>query len=112
MDEAIKISKKDMRDYTKFSGLGSCGPVSVILRDKNKGQIEIGMFGPEGDYLKSFTHYWIRTRQGKIIDLCNPDKNKKGWTYWDITKLKKNEWPDAIWSKDDVEWWRGKIKGI
>ena len=102
------ILKKDYDEYERKMGLGPCGPISYVLREKGYGDIYTGFIGKKGDYMGSYPHFWIQ-KGGKIIDLQRELFKDKG-DYWEIEKLKKNEKPDPmIWGKEDYDFWRERI---
>ena len=72
----FKIKEKDLLEYQNKTGVGPCLPVAVVFREKGYGHIEFGQYGKKEDYLRSFPHYWIRTRDNKILDHTNPDISK------------------------------------
>ena len=102
------VKTTDIEKYMNKFGIGSCAPVSYVLREMGYGEIETGLFGKKGDYITSFPHYWIRTKKGKMLDLTLPS-DARG-VYWEIEKIRNNEEPDPnLYGKDDYAWWRNKI---
>lgn len=110
--DKFKIKERDLIEYEKTAGIGACLPVAVVFREKGYGQIEFGQYGKKEDYLRSFPHYWIRTKDNKILDSTNPDINKK-LLYWDIeripAKVKSGDIDPMLYRKDDFDFWRKKL---
>ena len=108
---SYKVLDNDIQEYEAKMGVGPCLPVAMVLRGMGVGQIELGQFGPEGDYCRSFPHYWIRTPDGKMIDLTNPSQGKQGWVYWDIEEIGPDEHPDPrLYGDEDIAFWANRIK--
>ena len=112
LNETIKIKYRDMQEYQNKFGIGPCLPVAVVLRERGYGDIYFGQYGPKDDLIQSIGHYWIKSKDGKIIDPTNPFLKNKGWTYWDVEKIPEKEYnPDTTaYGEDDIEFWRKKLK--
>ena len=107
-----KIKQNDMIEYQEKFGIGPCLPIAVVLRERGYGDIFFGQYGPVDDWTTSFPHYWIETKNSKIIDPSNPFLNKKGYTYWEKEKIPAREKnPDpGVYGEEDIEFWRKKLK--
>ncbi len=107
-----KVKYKDLLAYQEKSGLGACLPVAVVLRELGYGDIYFGQYGPKDDWIASFGHYWIKGKDGKIIDPTNPFLKKKDYTYWDAVKIPAKEHnPDpTAYGEDDIAFWRKILK--
>lgn len=106
-----KVLDADIIEYEAKAGVGPCLPVAMVLRSRGAGQIEVGLFGPKGDFCRSFPHYWIRTPNGNIIDPTNPSLSERGWAYWDIETIDPDEHPDPqLYGAEDIAFWTDRIK--
>jgi len=68
------ITDKDIEEYLNLSDIGACGSVSKVLQEYGYGKLIFGEFRitrKNGKVESFFSHYWIETSKGDIIDLTN-----------------------------------------
>jgi hypothetical protein len=88
-------------DWQETTGLGPCGAVAVVLRERGFGKIAVCEYDLR-DGSCPFPHYVIVQPSGNILDTTNPFT---GGQYRDVEVLDDTEWPDCI-GEGEAQYWR------